>query len=63
MSKDKGWETLDTQEAVERQRRQQEQTTSANVGGFPVPIGQPLRRQAPIPPYKEVKPKKRDEEK
>lgn len=39
------WQTLDTQTLL--QRRQQEQTTSANVGAYPVPLGQPLRRMSP----------------
>lgn len=41
------WHTLDTQALL--QRRQQEQTTSANVGAYPVPLGHPLRRQMPEP--------------
>ncbi len=41
------WQTIDTQTLL--QRRQQEQTTSANVGAYPVPLGQPLRRQMPEP--------------
>lgn len=41
------WQILDTQTLL--QRRQQEQTTSANVGAYPVPLGQPLRRQMPEP--------------
>ena len=40
------WQTLDTQTLLQR-RQQQEQTTSANVGAYPVPLGQPLRRMSP----------------
>lgn len=53
------WKTLDTADVVRRQRKQQEQTTSGNVGGFEVPLGgAPLRRQVPIhtPPYEAAKP-------
>lgn len=53
MSKD--WEDLDTEKLLRKQREQQEQTTSGNVGGYEVPLGGPLR--PPIPPYEPVEPK------
>lgn len=34
-------------EAARRRRRNTEQTTSGNVGGFTVPLGRPLRRTFP----------------
>ena len=53
-----GWEDLDTEKLLRRQREQSEQTTSAGVGGYEVPLGAPLR--PPIPPYEPVaKPKKK----
>jgi len=53
------WETLDTEKVIRRNREQHEQTTSGGVGGYEVPLGQPLR--PPIPPRKPVdkKPKKK----
>lgn len=51
------WKPLDTSELLRRQREQQEQTTSAGVGGYEVPIGTPLR--PPVPPYQVVKPSKK----
>jgi hypothetical protein len=51
------WETLDTDNVLQRQRDQHEQTTSAGVGGYETPLGAPLRPVAPIPPYKSAKPK------
>lgn len=42
------WQTLDTQSLLQR-RQQQEQTTSANVGAYPVPLGQPARNPFPTP--------------
>jgi hypothetical protein len=59
MSKD--WKTLDTKEAMRKQRQQSEQTTSGNVGGFAVPLGgEPMRPAVPkpTPPYKKVETKK-----
>ena len=57
------WETLDTEDTIRRQREQHEQTTSGGVGGYEVPLGEPLRRQVPVPPYKRVKkPLKKKEE-
>lgn len=54
------WKPLDTKKAIEKQRRQHESTTSAGVGGYTVPLGGgPLRPPAPVPPYKNVKPKKK----
>lgn len=54
------WKPLDTQKAVEKQRRQSESTTSAGVGGFAVPLGGgPLRPPMPTPPYKTLKSSKR----
>jgi len=47
------WETLDTEKVLRRNREQHEQTTSAGVGGYETPLGEPLR--PPIPPYKPVK--------
>jgi hypothetical protein len=52
---DQNWKPLDTKKALEAQKRQHEQTTTANVGAYPVPIGRPMRR-APIPAP--AKPKK-----
>lgn len=49
------WETLDVVELL--QRRDEATgggTTSGNVGSYQVPIGQPLRRQFPLTPYKNV---------
>jgi hypothetical protein len=60
---DKDWKTLDTAEVVRRQRKQNEQTTSAGVGGYEVPIGQPLRRQVPVPPYEPAPAKKKPKKK
>ncbi len=37
-----GWKTLDTQQAVDASRKQVE-TTGANVGGYAVPFGTPMR--------------------
>lgn len=34
------WETLDTEDLI---RRREEQTTSANVGAYPVPLGAPSK--------------------
>jgi len=42
MSSD-AWKPLDVQDLLDRRRRQIEQTTSGNVGGFAVPLGAPLR--------------------
>ena len=43
----KDWETLDTQEAL---RRQQEQTTTAGVGGYTGPaFGPSVFRREPLP--------------
>ena len=47
MSKD--WDTLDTERVLKRQRQQQEQTTSSGVGGYPVPLGKPVRPPIPNP--------------
>jgi hypothetical protein len=46
--KNNGWQTLDV-EALQRKRAQQEATTSANVGAYPVPLGQPQRNPFPSP--------------
>lgn len=54
---DQKWKTLDTADTVRRRNRQHEQTTSAGVGGFAVPIGRPLR---PAVPKKTPKKKKTD---
>ena len=52
------WEDLDTEKLLRKQREQSEQTTSAGVGGYEVPLGAPLR--PPVPPYEPVeKPKKK----
>ena len=40
------WQTVDT---VALQQRRNEQTTSANVGAYPVPLGAPMRREFPEP--------------
>ncbi len=55
---DQEWKTLDTAKVIrKRDRQHDEQTTSANVGGFTVPLGgEPLR---PTPPYKTVTKKKK----
>jgi len=55
------WEPLDTEALLQKQRQQQEQTTSANAGGYTVPIGGVLRRQIPVanPPTIEKVSKKR----
>lgn len=53
------WKPLDTKKAIEQQRRQHEGTTSAGAGGYAVPLGQPLRPPAPVPPYKTVKKSKK----
>ena len=45
------WKSLDTEALLERLRRIRESTTSANVGGFAVPIGGVLRREAPLNDY------------
>jgi len=42
-----GWKTLDVQQLL---KRREEATTSAGVGAYPVPLGQPLRRQFPTTP-------------
>lgn len=59
MSKD--WEDLDTEKLLRKQREQQEQTTSAGVGGYEVPMGAPLR--PPVPPYEPVEPVKKTRKK
>lgn len=41
-----GWQTLDTVDVL---RKREEQTTSGNVGAYPVPLGQPMRRKFPEP--------------
>lgn len=41
-----GWQTLDT---VELLHKRTEQTTSANVGAYPVPLGTPMRNPFPEP--------------
>lgn len=46
MTKNIGWQTLDTTALLQKR---DEQTTSAGVGAYPVPLGQPLRRQFPEP--------------
>ena len=56
---DQKWKTLDIAETIRRRNKQHEQTTSAGVGGYEVPIGRPLRRQVPVPPYKKVAEKKK----
>ena len=50
------WETLDTEKVIRRQRDQNEQTTSAGVGGYERPLGSPVR--PPVAPYTAVPPKK-----
>lgn len=40
------WTTLNL-EAIRRRLQQHEQTTSANVGGFAVPLGQPMKAVFP----------------
>jgi len=47
MPKKSPWETLDTEAVLAKQRAQVEATTTANVGAYPVPLGQPLRRAPP----------------
>lgn len=50
------WETLDAQKVQEAQRRQrQEATTSANIAGVPVPLGDVVRPAFPTPPRKRRK--------
>lgn len=44
--KNNGWQTLDTAEVL---RKREEQTTSANVGAYPVPLGTPMRNPFPNP--------------
>ena len=61
---DQKWETLDIEKVL---KKKQEQTTSANVGGFAVPLGpsrqglgrvlRPAVPKTPMPPYKTVKKK------
>lgn len=43
------WQTVDVQDLLRRRQAQQEQTTSANVGAYPVPLGQPMRNPFPSP--------------
>lgn len=45
----KDWETLDTERLIRKRRDQHEQTTSAGVGGYSVPLGAPLRPAVPVP--------------
>jgi hypothetical protein len=52
MSKD--WSTLDTEKLLRTRQDQHEQTTSAGVGGYAVPLGEPMRPAIPEP-----KPKKK----
>lgn len=54
---DQKWKTLDTADTVRRRNRQHEQTTSAGVGGYAVPIGRPLRPAVPKAPKKSKKKK------
>lgn len=42
------WEILDLVDLMERRDALREQTTSANVGAYPVPLGRPLRRKFPV---------------
>lgn len=55
---DQEWKPLDTTRVIDKQRKQHEQTTSANVGGFAVPLGEPLR--PPVAKPKVAKKKKKD---
>lgn len=43
------WQTPDIAAMLRRRQDQQEQTTSANVGAYPVPLGQPMRNPFPSP--------------
>lgn len=46
------WDTLDTEKLLRKQREQHEQTTSGNVGGYAVPLGEPMRPAVPEPTSK-----------
>lgn len=56
--KNNGWETLDVQKLLQKREEATGSgavgggggTSSANVGAYPVPLGQPLRRQFPQEP-------------
>lgn len=53
------WDTLDTEKLLRKQREQHEQTTSGNVGGYAVPLGEPMRPAAPAPaPKPKIKKRK-----
>jgi len=46
---DQNWKPLDTKRVIERQRKQQEATTSAGVGGFVGPaFGPSVLRPPPV---------------
>jgi hypothetical protein len=45
MGNNSGWKTLDVRALL---ARREEATTTANVGSYPVPLGQPLRRTPPL---------------
>jgi hypothetical protein len=50
----RGWKTLDVRKTLDRAKKQLEATTSANVGGFAVPLGSVLR-----PPVDDLKKRKK----
>jgi hypothetical protein len=56
MSKD--WSTLDTEKLLRTRQDQHEQTTSAGVGGYAVPLGEPIRPATPEPAQKPKSKKK-----
>lgn len=43
------WHTVDVSEILRRRQAQHEQTTSANVGAYAVPLGRPMANPFPSP--------------
>jgi hypothetical protein len=50
-----GWKPLDTRKVLDRARKQQEATTTANVGGFVGPAFVPVQRPPVTPPKRKKK--------
>jgi len=56
------WDTLDTEKLLRKRQDQHEQTTSAGVGGYAVPLGgEPMRPAVPAPKPKPKKKSKKQE--
>lgn len=57
------WSTLDTEKLLRKRQDQHEQTTSAGVGGYAVPLGEPMRPAIPSPTSNPKLKKKKKQEK